>query len=184
MIDIDKTIAGDTVLAAIKYCDLSERPFCKTYDLAGTYLVFRSVGHDIEVQLLKDRVDRKTLSDIADFLEDDKTEKTVYDILKKIQPICGLITVDGAMVKMKEENETGISIESLKEMGYKHPCTVRYIIEAVEQGKDPESINSGLIKSLLTTEGHGHIFHSFILYIPRYSPRRIHRTRRTKTISS
>lgn len=172
MIDIDKTIEGDAVLTVIKYCVLDKAPSCKTYNLAGLYLVFRAVGHDIEVQLLTDRVDRKALSDIVDFLEDDKTEKTVYDILKKIQPICGLITVDGERVEMKEEsengkNETGISIESLKEMGYKHPCTVRYIIEAVEQGKDPESINSGLIKSLLTTEGHGHIFHSFILsYTP------------------
>lgn len=92
MIDIDKTIEGDAVLAKIKYCVLSERPYCKIYNLAGVYLNFRAVGHDIDVHLLPDRVNKEALSDIADFLED-KAEKTVYDTLKKIEPICGLITV-------------------------------------------------------------------------------------------
>ena len=172
MIDIDKTIEGDAVLAKIKYCVLSEKPYCKIYNLAGVYLNFRAVGHNIEVQLLTDRVDKKTLSDIADFLED-KVEKTVYDTLKKIEPICGLITVDGERVEMKEENESnnaGISIETLKQMGYNYPCTARWIIEAVENGEDPNSINSGLIKSLLTAEGHGHIFHSFILSYTKIWP--------------
>lgn len=172
MIDIDKTIEGDAVLSTIKYCALSERPFCRIYNLAGVYLLFRSVWHNIEVQLLTDRVDKKTLSDIADFLEDDKAEKTVYDILKKIQPICGLITVDGASVEMKknESNNANLSIETLKQMGYNYPCTARRIIEAIEQGEDPKSIDSGLIKSLLTAEGHGHIFHSFILSYTKIYP--------------
>ena len=172
MIDIDKTIEGDAVLSTIKYCALSERPFCRIYNLAGVYLLFRSVWHNIEVQLLTDRVDKKTLSDIADFLEDDKAEKTVYDILKKIQPICGLITVDGASVEMEknESNNANLSIETLKQMGYNYPCTARRIIEAIEQGEDPKSIDSGLIKSLLTIEGHGHIFHSFILSYTKIYP--------------
>ena len=169
MIDIDKTIEGDVVLSIIK--DYAASELCiKTYSLAGIYLNFKAGRNKIEVQLLKHKADEKDLADIADFLENKNIKKTVYSILKKIQPICGKIIVDNyAYIEMKEENEnnTGLSIETLKQMGYKHPCTVRYIIEAVEQGKDPESINSGLIKSLLTTEGHGHIFHSFILsYTP------------------
>lgn len=172
MIDIDKTIEGDAVLTVIKYYireRLSIHSICQKL-----HFNIMPYGSKYEIQPCKVVcfAGRCFVQNAVDFLEDDKTEKTVYDILKKIQPICGLITVDGERVEMKEEsengkNETGISIESLKEMGYKHPCTVRYIIEAVEQGKDPESINSGLIKSLLTTEGHGHIFHSFILsYTP------------------
>ena len=81
--------------------------------------------------------------------------------------------IDKMNTEMKEEsknsksakgsNDTGLSIETLMQMGYNYPCTARRIIEDMEQGKDPKSIDSGLIRSLLTIEGHGHIFHSFVL---------------------
>lgn len=63
----------------------------------------------------------------------------------------------------KGSNDTGLSIETLKQMGYNYPCTARRIIEAVEQGEDPKKTCSGLIKSYLITEGNGHLFHLFIL---------------------
>ena len=88
--------------------------------------------------------------------------------------------IDKMNTEMKEEsknsksakgsNDTGLSIETLKQMGYNYPCTARRIIEAIEQGEDPKSIDSGLIKSLLTAEGHGHIFHSFILSYTKIYP--------------
>ena len=88
--------------------------------------------------------------------------------------------IDKMNTEMKEEsknsksakgsNDTGLSIETLKQMGYNYPCTARRIIEDMEQGKDPKSIDSGLIKSLLTAEGHGHIFHSFILSYTKIYP--------------
>ena len=88
--------------------------------------------------------------------------------------------IDKMNTEMKEEsknsksakgsNDTGLSIETLKQMGYNYPCTARRIIEDIEQGKDPKSIDSGLIKSLLTAEGHGHIFHSFILSYTKIYP--------------
>lgn len=67
--------------------------------------------------------------------------------------------------EMKEEskNNTDLSIERLKQIGYNYPCTARRIIEAVEQGEDPKKTCSGLIKSYLITEGNGHLFHLFIL---------------------
>lgn len=88
--------------------------------------------------------------------------------------------IDKMNTEMKEEsknsksakgsNDTGLSIETLKQMGYNYPCTARRIIEDMEQGKDPKSIDSGLIKSLLTIEGHGHIFHSFVLSYTKIYP--------------
>ena len=58
-------------------------------------------------------------------------------------------------IEMKEEsknsksakgsNDTGLSIETLKQMGYKHPLTVSWVIEAIEQGKDLKDIKSGFI---------------------------------------
>ena len=83
--------------------------------------------------------------------------------------------IDKTDIEMKEENEnskndTGLSIETLKQMGYNYPCTVRRIIEAVEQGEDPKKTYSGLIKSYLITEGHGHIFHSFVLSYTKIYP--------------
>ena len=81
--------------------------------------------------------------------------------------------IDKMNTEMKEEsknsknakgsNDTGLSIETLKQMGYNYPCTARRIIEAVEQGEDPKKTCSGLIKSYLITEGNGHLFHLFIL---------------------
>ena len=100
MIDIDKTIEGDAVLAVIKDYEECEL-YLKTYSLTGPYLNFKAGWHKIEVQLLKHEADESLLSDIADFLEDKNIKKTVHSILKKIQPICGLITVDGAMVERK-----------------------------------------------------------------------------------
>lgn len=88
--------------------------------------------------------------------------------------------IDKTDIEMKEEsknsksakgsNDTGLSIETLKQMGYNYPCTARRIIEDMEQGKDPKSIDSGLIRSLLTIEGHGHIFHSFVLSYTKIYP--------------
>ena len=88
--------------------------------------------------------------------------------------------IDKMNTEMKEEsknsksakgsNDTGLSIETLKQMGYNYPCTARRIIEDMEQGKDPKSIDSGLIRSLLTIEGHGHIFHSFVLSYTKIYP--------------
>ena len=169
MIDIDKTIEGDAVLSVIKHCVLSKINYRKAYKITSGCLKFIAVGHNIEVQFLTDRVDRRKLpyifTNIVGFLENDKSEKTVYDILKKIQPICGLITVDGEIVEMKEENKnnTELSIETLKQMGYKHPCTVRWIIEAVEQGKDLKDIKSGFIESRIASKQNGHILFFFSL---------------------
>lgn len=88
--------------------------------------------------------------------------------------------IDKMNTEMKEEsknsksakgsNDTGLSIETLKQMGYNYPCTARRIIEDMEQCKDPKSIDSGLIRSLLTIEGHGHIFHSFVLSYTKIYP--------------
>lgn len=88
--------------------------------------------------------------------------------------------IDKMNTEMKEEsknsksakgsNDTGLSIETLKQMGYNYPCTARRIIEDMQQGKDPKSIDSGLIRSLLTIEGHGHIFHSFVLSYTKIYP--------------
>ena len=88
--------------------------------------------------------------------------------------------IDKMNTEMKEEsknsksakgsNDTGLSIETLKQMGYNYPCTARRIIEDMEQGKDPKSIDSGLIRSLLTIEGRGHIFHSFVLSYTKIYP--------------
>ena len=88
--------------------------------------------------------------------------------------------IDKMNTEMKEEsknsksakgsNDTGLSIETLMQMGYNYPCTARRIIEDMEQGKDPKSIDSGLIRSLLTIEGHGHIFHSFVLSYTKIYP--------------
>lgn len=169
MIDIDKTIEGDAVLSVIKYCVLSKINYHKAYKITSGCLKFIALGHNIEVRFLTDRVDRRKLpyifTNIVGFLENDKSEKTVYDILKKIQPICGLITVDGEIVEMKEENKnnTELSIETLKQMGYKHPCTVRWIIEAVEQGKDLKDIKSGFIESRIASKQNGHILFFFSL---------------------
>ena len=76
--------------------------------------------------------------------------------------------IDKTDIEMKEENEnsknnTGLSIETLKQMGYKHPCTVRWIIEAVEQGKDLKDIKSGFIESRIATKQNGHILFVFVL---------------------
>ena len=73
-------------------------------------------------------------------------------------------------MKETSEGRANLSIETLKQMGYNYPCTARRIIEAVEQGEDPKGLNSGLIKSLLTAEGHGHVFHSFILEYTKTHP--------------
>lgn len=179
MIDIDKTIEGDAVLSVIKYCVLSKINYRKAYKITSGCLKFIAVGHNIEVQFLTDRVDRRKLpyifTNIVGFLEDDKSEKTVYDILKKIQPICGQIIVDGERVEMKEKNEngkndTGISIETLKQMGYNYPFTVRRIIEGIEQGKDLKDIKSGLIESRIAEIQNGHILFLFSLSdINRYN---------------
>lgn len=174
MIDIDKTIEGDAVLSIIKNYVASE--LCiKTYSLAGIYLNFKAGRNKIEVQLLKHGADEEVLSDIADFLENKNVKKTVYDILKKIQPICGQITVDGTYIEMKEENEngknnTGLSIETLKRMGYNYPFTVRRIIEGIEQGKDLKDIKSELIESRIAEKQNGHILFLFSLSdINRYN---------------
>lgn len=176
MIDIDKTIEGDAVLSVIKYCVLSKTNYRKAYKITSGCLKFIAVGHNIEVQFLTDRVDRRKLpyifTNIVGFLEDDKSEKTVCDILKKIQPICGLITVDGNIVEMKEkdENNTGLSIETLKQMGYNYPFTVRRIIEGIEQGKDLKEIKSGLVESRIAEKQNGHILFLFSLSdINRYN---------------
>lgn len=179
MIDIDKTIEGDAVLSVIKYCVLSEINHRKAYKITSGCLKFIAVGHNIEVQFLTDRVDRRKLpyifTNIVGFLEDDKSEKTVYDILKKIQPICGQIIVDGERVEMKEKNEngkndTGISIETLKQMGYNYPFTVRRIIEGIEQGKDLKDIKGGLVESRIAEKQNGHILYLFSLSdINRYN---------------
>ncbi|ETK04068.1 hypothetical protein T229_10920 [Tannerella sp. oral taxon BU063 isolate Cell 5] len=76
--------------------------------------------------------------------------------------------IDKTDIEMKEENEnsknnTGLSIETLKQMGYKYPCTVRWIIEAVEQGKDLKDIKSGFIESRIATKQNGHILFVFVL---------------------
>ena len=76
--------------------------------------------------------------------------------------------IDKTDIEMKEEsknskNDTGLSIETLKQMGYKHPCTVRWIIEAVEQGEDLKDINSGFIESRIVTKQNGHILFVFAL---------------------
>ena len=162
MIDIDKTIEGNAVLSTIKDCVECEL-YLKTYSLTGPYLNFKADGHKIEVQLLKHEADESMLSDIADFLEDKNIKKTVYSILKKIQPICGKIIVDGTYIEMKEENKnnTDLSIERLKQMGYQHPCTVRWIIESVEKGKDPDKTWSGLINGNLISKINGHLLHVF-----------------------
>ena len=60
--------------------------------------------------------------------------------------------IDKTDIEMKEKNEngkndTGISIETLKQMGYNYPFTVRRIIEGIEQGKDLKDIKSGLVES-------------------------------------
>ena len=88
--------------------------------------------------------------------------------------------IDKMNTEMKEEsknsksakgsNDTGLSIETLKQMGYNYPCTARRIIEDMEQGKDPKSIDSGLIRSLLTINGYGHTFHSFVLSYTKIYP--------------
>ena len=76
--------------------------------------------------------------------------------------------IDKTDIEMKEEsknskNDTGLSIETLKQMGYKHPCTVRWIIEAVEQGEDLKDIKSGFIESRIATKQNGHILFVFAL---------------------
>ena len=76
--------------------------------------------------------------------------------------------IDKTDIEMKEEsknskNDTGLSIETLKQMGYKHPCAVRWIIEAVEQGKDLKDINSGFIESRIASKQNGHILFFFSL---------------------
>ncbi len=72
------------------------------------YLNFKAGRNKIEVQLLKHKADENVLADIAGFLENKNIKKTVYSILKKIEPICGKIIVDDyAYIEMKEENENG-----------------------------------------------------------------------------
>lgn len=76
--------------------------------------------------------------------------------------------IDKTDIEMKEENknsknDTGLSIETLKQMGYKHPCTVRWIIEAVEQGEDLKDIRSGFIESRIASKQNGHILFFFSL---------------------
>lgn len=81
--------------------------------------------------------------------------------------------IDKMNTEMKEENEnnTDLSIERLKQIGYNYPCTARRIIEDIEQGKDAKDvINGGLIKSRLTAEGHGRVVHSFILSYTKIYP--------------
>lgn len=81
--------------------------------------------------------------------------------------------IDKMNTEMKEENEnnTDISIERLKQIGYNYPCTARRIIEEIEQGKDAKDvISGGLIKSRLTAEGHGRVIHSFILSYTKIYP--------------
>lgn len=175
MIDIDKTIEEDAVLSVIKNC-VARKLYSKTYPLAGVYLNFKASWHNIEVQILKYEADEKVCSDIADFLEDKEIKKTVYSILKKLQPICGQITVDGTYVEMKEKNDddkknnTGLSIETLKQMGYNYPFTVRRIIEGIEQGKDLKEIKSGLVESRIAEKQNGHILFLFSLSdINRYN---------------
>ena len=80
---------------------------------------------------------------------------------------------DKTNTEMKEENEnnTDLSIERLKQIGYNYPCTARRIIEEIEQGKDAKDvISGGLIKSRLTAEGHGRVVHSFILSYTKIHP--------------
>lgn len=80
---------------------------------------------------------------------------------------------DKTNTEMKEENEnnTDLSIERLKQIGYNYPCTARRIIEEIEQGKDAKDvISGGLIKSRLTAEGHGRVVHSFILSYTKIYP--------------
>lgn len=76
--------------------------------------------------------------------------------------------IDKTDIEMKEENknsknDTGLSIETLKQMGYNYPCTARRIIEAVEQGKDLKDIRSGLIESRIAGKKNGHILFFFAL---------------------
>lgn len=81
--------------------------------------------------------------------------------------------IDKMNTEMKEEsknsksakgsNDTGLSIETLKQMGYKHPLTVSWVIEAIEQGKDLKDIKSGFIESRIATKQNGHILFVFIL---------------------
>ena len=89
--------------------------------------------------------------------------------------------IDKMNTEMKEEsknsksakgsNNTGLSIETLKQIGYNFPCTARRIIEDIEQGKDAKDIiDGGLIKSRLTAEGHGRVVHSFILSYTKIYP--------------
>lgn len=81
--------------------------------------------------------------------------------------------IDKMNTEMKEENEnnTDLSIERLKQIGYNYPCTARRIIEEIEQGKDAKDvISGGLIKSRLTAEGHGRVIHSFILSYTKIYP--------------
>lgn len=81
--------------------------------------------------------------------------------------------IDKMNTEMKEENEnnTDLSIERLKQIGYNYPCTARRIIEEIEQGKDAKDvISGGLIKSRLTAEGHGRVVHSFILSYTKIYP--------------
>jgi len=81
--------------------------------------------------------------------------------------------IDKMNTEMKEEskNNTDLSIERLKQIGYNYPCTARRIIEEIEQGKDAKDvISGGLIKSRLTAEGHGRVVHSFILSYTKIYP--------------
>ena len=81
--------------------------------------------------------------------------------------------IDKTDIEMKEEsknsksakgsNDTGLSIETLKQIGYKHPLTVSWVIEAIEQGKDLKDIKSGFIESRIATKRNGHILFVFIL---------------------
>lgn len=81
--------------------------------------------------------------------------------------------IDKMNTEMKEEsensksakgsNDTGLSIETLKQMGYKHPLTVSWVIEAIEQGKDLKDIKSGFIESRIATKQNGHILFVFVL---------------------
>ena len=83
--------------------------------------------------------------------------------------------IDKTDIEMKEKNEngkndTGISIETLKQMGYNYPFTVRRIIEGIEQGKDLKDIKSGLVESRIAEKQNGHILFLFSLSdINRYN---------------
>lgn len=63
----------------------------------------------------------------------------------------------------KNENNAGLSIDTLKQLGYNYPYTARRIIESIERGENLNDINSGLINSRLATKQNGHILFIFTL---------------------